>query len=114
VQLPETDIKPLQGRVFKLEEEIGMSKDKLKLQVASLATGLGTRIGKIETAVKQLITLEAGSSIDKGLESALRASQGEGEDYTQNLENASRDWKQHSLKSISVCAKSWRTMKLSR
>jgi hypothetical protein len=108
VQLSAIDLKPLQGRVSHLEESMRLLTDILKLQVVSLETGSGTLIRKIETAVKRLITMGSGTSIDRGLEAALRASKGEGEEYTQNLEGRIK------LKWISVCIKSWPTMNLSQ
>jgi hypothetical protein len=83
VQLPEVDLKPLQSRVEAVEFDFKASTDKLKLQLVGLASGLGTRISRIETAVKRLNGRTGSSAIDRGLDAALRSSGGDTAQATQ-------------------------------
>jgi hypothetical protein len=51
---PVVNLQPLQDRMTSMESNMTSGSDKLKHQVINLATNLGRRVGKIETAVKRL------------------------------------------------------------
>lgn len=74
VQLPVVNFGPLEARADALEEKLRFGTDKLKMQVVTLATGISTRVGKLEKAVKRLHVKEP--SVDKDLEEALMNSGG--------------------------------------
>jgi hypothetical protein len=51
---PVVNLQPLRDRMSSIESDVLSGSDKLKHQVINLATNLGGRVGKIETAVKRL------------------------------------------------------------
>jgi hypothetical protein len=67
VQLPDANLQPLQARVNGLESNLKVSTDKLKVQLVGLASGLGTRIGKIESALRRLREARSLPSFDNGV-----------------------------------------------
>jgi hypothetical protein len=54
VQLPEVNLEPLETRAASLEEDLKAGMNKIKSQVVTLASGISSRVGKIEKAVSRL------------------------------------------------------------